>query len=257
MNYIDTHTHLYLNQFRRDIDLVIENSITNGVTKLLLPNISSKTTQSMMSLCKKYPDNCYPMIGIHPCDVNQETIDQELLHIEEMIKKEKFIGIGEIGLDLYWEKTTLDIQKKAFIFQIELAKKHNLPISIHVRDSFNEAIEIIETLNDNNLRGSFHCFTGNRKEAKRVIDLEDFYLGIGGVVSFKNSGLDNTIKDIDIKHLILETDAPYLAPVPFRGKRNESQYIVYIAKKIAEIQNIPLEKVAEITTKNSSDLFNI
>ena len=201
MNFIDTHAHLYSKKFKDDRNQVVENAINNGVTKILLPNISSQYTDSMMELCKTYPKNCFPMMGVHPCDVNQKNIKKELIHVEEMIQREKFIAVGEIGIDLYWENSTLDLQKEAFVFQIELAKKHNLPIVIHVRDSFSEVITIVEKLNDENLRGVFHCFTGNTEESKRIINLGEFYLGIGGVLTFKNSGLDNTIntnKEIEI-----------------------------------------------------------
>ena len=257
MKFIDTHTHLYLKQFSEDIDTVISNSISSGIDKLFLPNISSETTKDMLDLCKKYPETCYAMMGLHPCDVKSESMEKELLHVEEMLEKEKFIAIGEIGIDLYWDKSTLPLQKEAFIFQIDLAKKHKLPIAIHVRDSFNESIEIVESLNDENLSGVFHCFTGSVEDAKRITDLGNFYLGIGGVLTFKNSGLDKTIKEIDIKHLILETDSPYLAPTPNRGKRNESKYLLNIAEKLAEIHNITLLEVSGMTTYNSKNLFKI
>lgn len=257
MKFIDTHTHLYLKQFSEDIDTVISDSISSGIENLFLPNISSETTQDMLDLCEKYPETCYAMMGWHPCDVKSESMERELLHVEEMLEKEKFIAVGEIGLDLYWDTSTLPLQKEAFIFQIDLAKKHKLPIAIHVRDSFNEAIEIVESLNDKNLSGVFHCFTGSVEDAKRITDLGNFYLGIGGVLTFKNSGLDNTIKEIDIQHLILETDSPYLAPTPFRGKRNESKYIVNIAEKLSEIHQISLEDVSDITTNNALKLFKI
>ena len=197
------------------------------------------------------------MMGLHPCDVKIGSMERELSHVEEMLQKEQFIAIGEIGLDLYWDKSTIDIQKEAFRFQIELAKKHKLPIAIHVRDSFSEAIEIVEELNDENLSGVFHCFTGDNKQANRVIELQNFFLGIGGVLTFKNSGLDKVISKIDMKHLILETDAPYLTPSPFRGERNESKYIVNIAEKLAEIKSININTIAETTTQNARDLFKI
>jgi len=257
MNFIDTHAHLYSNKFTDDRNDVINNAIQSGVLKMFLPNISSEYTISMLELCKKFPENCFPMMGLHPCDVKIESMEKELLHVEEMLQKEKFIAVGEIGLDLYWDKSTLDIQKKAFRFQIELAKKHKLPIAIHVRDSFLEAIEIVEELNDENLSGVFHCFTGDNEQAKRVIDLQNFFLGIGGVLTFKNSGLDNTISKIDIKHLLLETDAPYLTPSPYRGKRNESKYIINIAEKLAEIKGISINEVGETTTKNARNLFKL
>ncbi len=257
MKFIDTHTHLFLNQFDKDIDLVINNAIASGINKMFLPNISSETTNSMMELCRKYPENCFAMMGLHPCDVKKESIDKELLHVEQMLEKNKFIAVGEIGLDLYWDKTTLNIQKEAFETQIKLAKKHQLPIVIHVRKSFNEAIEIVEKLNDDSLSGVFHCFTGDVGDAKRITDLENFYFGIGGVLTFKNSGLENTIKEIDIEYLILETDSPYLTPAPFRGKRNESKYIINIAEKLAEVKGVSLDKIAEITNKNASNLFKL
>ena len=257
MKFIDTHAHLYSNKFKEDRDNVIDNAIKSGVTKMFLPNISSKYTFSMIELCKKYQKNCFPMMGLHPCDVKIESMERELSHVEEMLQKEQFIAIGEIGLDLYWDKSTIDIQKEAFRFQIELAKKYKLPIAIHVRDSFSEAIEIVEELNDENLSGVFHCFTGDNKQANRVIELQNFFLGIGGVLTFKNSGLDKVISKIDMKYLILETDAPYLTPSPFRGERNESKYIVNIAEKLAEIKSININTVAETTTQNARDLFKI
>ena len=257
MNFIDTHTHLFLKQFDNDIDQVIENAIADGVNQMLLPNISASTTKVMLELCEKFPKNCFPMMGLHPCDVKKETVKKELAHVQQMLEKVKFIAIGEIGLDLYWDKTTLDIQKAAFAFQIQLAKKYNLPIVIHVRDSFNEAIDIVEELNDENLTGVFHCFTGSEENANRVINLGDFYIGIGGVLTFKNSGLDNTLEKIDLSHLVLETDSPYLAPSPFRGKRNESKYIVNIAERLAKVKDVSLEEIAEITSRNANVLFKI
>jgi TatD DNase family protein len=222
-----------------------------------LPNISSEYTKGMNDLCAEFPNNCFPMMGLHPCDVKAETSISELQHVQQELATGEYIAVGEIGLDLHWDKSTLEIQKKAFIQQIEWAKHYNLPIAIHVRDSFTEAIEIIEKLNDKNLRGVFHCFTGNTEDAKRVINLGGFYLGIGGVLTFKNSGMAKTIKEIDIKYLILETDSPYLAPTPFRGKRNESKYLVNIAEKLAEIHTIELSEVARITTENAKQLFGL
>jgi TatD DNase family protein len=257
MQFIDTHSHLYSEQFDKDRSKVIAQAINAGVDTILLPNISSNYTKGMLTLCSEFPNNCYPMMGLHPCDVTEESYDVEIAHVEKQLETGKYIGVGEIGLDLHWDKTTLEIQKKAFIHQIKLAKKYQLPIAIHVRDSFNEAIEIIESLNDKNLRGVFHCFTGDSKDAKRVNSLGGFYLGIGGVLTFKNSGLDKTIAEVDINTLILETDAPYLAPTPFRGQRNESKYIINIAEKLAEVYNISIEKVAEITTKNAKNIFEI
>ena len=257
MKFIDTHSHLYSDQFDQDRYEVITNAISSGIETILLPNISSKYTEKMLDVCRKFPKNCFPMMGLHPCNVSEANYDIEIAHVEKELESKNYIGVGEIGLDLYWDKTSLEIQKKAFIYQIKLAKKHKLPIAIHVRDSFNEAIEIIESLNNQNLRGVFHCFTGNFNDAMRIANLKGFSLGLGGVLTFKNSGLDKTIAKIDLKHLILETDAPYLAPTPFRGQRNESKYIINIAAKLAEVHQISVEEVANITTQNAKNLFKI
>ena len=257
MNLIDTHSHLYSREFKEDITQVIKNSILAGVNKILLPNMSSKYTTKMLNLCTKFPKNCFPMMGLHPCYVKNNTYLSELKHMEDEIKKGGYIAVGEIGLDLYWDASTLEIQKKAFIHQIHIAKKFELPVVIHVRDSFKEAIKIVEDLNDEKLRGVFHCFTGNIKDAERIIKLENFYLGIGGVLTFKNSGLDKTIRKIDSRYLVLETDSPYLTPSPFRGKRNESKYLVNIANKLAETHNTSFEEITSITTANARKLFKI
>ena len=257
MNFVDTHTHLYLKQFDRDRNDVIQGAIDDGVEIMLLPNIDQNTTEAMLKTCSSFPKNCFPMMGLHPCSVTNKNIESELSHVELELEKKKYIAVGEIGIDLYWEKKYLDAQKEAFSHQIKLAKKYNLPIVIHVRNSFNEAIEIVEKLNDDRLRGVFHCFSGDQHDAKRVINLSNFYLGIGGVLTFKNSNLDKAIESVDLKHLILETDAPYLAPEPFRGKRNESKFIVDIAKKLSKIHEEKIEDIATITTKNANALFNL
>ncbi|MBT4345734.1 MAG: TatD family hydrolase [Flavobacteriales bacterium] len=257
MKFIDTHSHLYSEQFDNDRTTALNEAIALGIDTILLPNISSKYTNNLLKLCNQFPENCFPMMGLHPCDVSEENFDSEMQHVEIELAKNKYIAVGEIGLDLYWDKTKLEVQKRAFIHQIKLAKQYQIPIAIHVRDAFDEAIEIVESHNDNTLRGVFHCFTGSIVQAKRVIDLKDFYLGIGGVITFKNSGLDQTIKEISLKNLILETDSPYLAPVPFRGKRNESKYLTKIAEKIAEIKNMTIKEIAEITTTNAKKLFHI
>lgn len=257
MNFIDTHTHLFASEFKDDIDIVVKNAINSGVSKMLLPNIDSSTTNNMLQLCNKYPQHCFPMIGLHPCSVKKDNIDKEILHVEEMLNKNKFIAIGEIGLDLFWDKSTLSYQKVAFESQIKLAKKYQLPIVIHVRDSFNEAIEIVEKLNNENLSGVFHCFTGNIQEAERIINLQNFYLGIGGVVTFKNGGINKIINQISLDNIILETDSPYLTPTPFRGKRNESKYLVNIAQKMSEIYEIDINEIANKTSSNAINLFKI
>ncbi len=257
MKFIDTHTHLFASEFKDDIDIVVKNAINSGVSKMLLPNIDSTTTNNMLQLCNKYPQHCFPMIGLHPCSVKKDNIEKEILHVEEMLNKNKFIAIGEIGLDLYWDKSTLSFQKVAFELQIKLAKKHQLPIVIHVRDSFNEAIEIVEKLNNESLSGVFHCFTGNIQEAERIINLENFYLGIGGVVTFKNGGINKIINQISLDNIILETDSPYLTPTPFRGRRNESKYLVNIAQKMSEIYEIDINEIANKTSSNAINLFKI
>ena len=240
MNFIDTHTHLFASEFDNDIDIVIKNALDNGISKMLLPNIDSTTTTKMLQLCDRHPNNCYPMIGLHPCSVKKDNLEKEISHVEQMLSQNKFIAVGEIGLDLYWDKSNLDLQKIAFESQIELAKKYKLPIVIHVRDSFDEAIEIVERLNDYNLSGVFHCFTGNLEEAQRIINLNNFYLGIGGVVTFKNGGINKIINQVSLDRIILETDSPYLSPTPFRGTRNESRYLLNIAHKMAELYNIDI-----------------
>ena len=257
MNFIDTHTHLFASEFDNDIDIVIKNALDNGISKMLLPNIDSTTTTKMLQLCDRYPNTCYPMIGLHPCSVKKDNLEKEISHVEQMLSQNKFIAVGEIGLDLYWDKSTLDLQKIAFESQIELAKKYKLPIAIHVRDSFDEAIEIVERLNDYNLSGVFHCFTGNLEEAQRIINLKNFYLGIGGVVTFKNGGINKIINQVSLDRIILETDSPYLSPTPFRGTRNESKYLLNIAHKMAELYNIDIEDIAKKTTKNAIDLFHL
>ncbi len=257
MNFIDTHTHLFASEFDNDIDVVIKNALDNGISKMLLPNIDSSTTKKMLQLCVRYPKNCYPMIGLHPCSVKKDNLEKEISHVEQMLNQNKFIAIGEIGLDLYWDKSTLDYQKIAFESQIKLAKKHQVPIVIHVRDSFDEAIEIVERLNDDNLSGVFHCFTGNLEQAQRIINLNNFYLGVGGVVTFKNGGINKIINQVSLNSIILETDSPYLSPTPFRGTRNETKYLINIANKMADLYNMDVEEIAKKTTKNAIDLFHL
>ena len=253
MNIIDTHTHLYLNQFNEDIDLVINRSKEIGVKKFIFPAIDSSHFDSMHSLKNKYPDNIYLMSGLHPTDVKEDFKD-ELDFIVDSLKTYDFVAIGEIGIDLYWDKSFLKQQQEAFKFQIRLAIEHDLPIVIHCREAFDEIFEILDKENCNKLRGVFHCFTGTLEQAKRAIDL-DFVLGIGGVVTFKNGGIDKFLNQIDLKHIVLETDSPYLAPVPFRGKRNESSYIVHVIEKLSEIYGLSKEEIAHITTKNAEKVF--
>lgn len=256
MHLIDTHTHLFAKQFEQDRSECVQRAINEGVQQMLLPNIDSSTISSMMELCQQFPQNCFPMIGLHPCDV-KANYQEELEIVERWLQKEQFIAIGEIGMDLHWDKNTQKIQEEAFRQQIALAKKYKLPIAIHVRDCFDEVLCIVDELNDEHLRGVFHCFTGTEKQAQHILTYGGFKLGIGGVVTFKNSGLDQTLKGIPLQQLLLETDSPYLAPTPYRGKRNESSYLLLIAQKIAEIYQISTEEVAAITTQNAKELFRI
>ncbi len=251
--FIDTHTHLYSEEFNADRANVIKKAISAGVTKLYLPNIDSSSVEGMLELEKTYPENCFPMMGLHPCSVN-ENVEAELTLVEEWLSKRKFSAVGEIGLDLYWDKTFFELQKMAFQKQIDWAMHYDLPIVIHCRDAFDEIFEIL-TANQKLPKGIFHCFSGTLEQAQKLISFNKFKLGIGGVVTFKNSGLDKVVELIDMKHLVLETDSPYLAPVPFRGKRNESGYLMMIAEKVAQLKNSSIAEVAEITTKNAEEIF--
>ena len=255
MQIIDTHTHLYLNQFKEDIDDVIARAKEIGVKKFILPAIDSSHFDSMHNLKNKYPNEIYLMSGLHPTDV-KENFKDELNFVENTLKTYNYVAIGEIGIDLYWDINYLTQQREAFKFQIRLAIKHDLPIVIHCREAFNEIFEILDKENCDKLRGVFHCFTGTLEEAQRAIDL-GFVLGIGGVVTFKNGGIDKFLHKIDLKNIVLETDSPYLAPVPFRGKRNESSYIIYVLEKLSEIYGISKEKIAEITSKNAEKVFRL
>ena len=255
MFYIDSHTHLFSSQFDNDRHQVVQKAIDQGVDKMLLPNINSKTLEAMHQLCQDFPQHCYPMMGLHPCDV-KDDYEEELKIIKSHLDKGKYVAVGEIGIDLYWDKGTLDIQKKAFRQQLKWAKEYDLPVAIHIRNSFDTIFEVLEEVNDQNLRGVFHCFTGSKEQGQKAIEM-GFMLGIGGVVTFKNSGLDKVLKELPLEKLLLETDSPYLAPTPHRGQRNESSYIPLIAQKIAEIYGVNIEEVAKITTQNAKKLFKL
>jgi len=233
----------------------MQRCFDNGVTRLFLPNVDSASIPMVFDLVDAYPENCFPMLGLHPCDVKENWQD-ELKTIKEAIPTRKIYAIGEIGIDLYWDKTTLDIQIQAFKIQIGWAKELKLPIVIHCRNSYDEVLEVLNEEYDKNLRGILHCFTGNLEQANKLIEL-GFYLGIGGVVTYKNSGLDKVVEQVDLKHIVLETDSPYLTPVPFRGKPNESSYLTYVAEKVADLHRLSVEKVAEITTENSKVIFGV
>ena len=255
MQIIDTHTHLYLDQFKQDIDKVISRAKENGVSKFIFPAIDSSHFQNMHNLKNRYPENIYLMTGLHPTDV-KENYKQELDFITKTLKNHNYVAIGEIGIDLYWDKSFLKQQQEAFRFQIRLAIKNDLPIVIHCREAFDEIFEILNQENCDTLRGIFHCFTGDLNQAKKAISL-GFLLGIGGVVTFKNGGIDKFLNQIDLNHIVLETDSPYLAPVPHRGKRNESSYIIYVLEKLSELYKIPKEEIALVTTNNAKKMFSL
>jgi TatD DNase family protein len=252
---IDTHSHIYSEDFNYDIDEVMQRSYDNDVKKHILPNIDSASIKRLLDLSDSYPYLCYPLMGLHPTSVSNDY-KEELEAVEYWLDKRKFYGIGEIGIDLYWERSYVKEQQDAFRYQIKLAKAYNLPVVIHLRNSFDEVYTIVKEEQDGNLNGIFHCFTGDREEAEKVIDL-GFFLGIGGVVTFKNSLLSQVIKSVDVENLVLETDSPYLAPVPKRGRRNESSFIVFVAQKVAEVYGVSVEQIAEITTANARNLFGI
>ena len=251
----DTHTHLYSNHFNEDLSLVMQRAFDSGVKRLFIPAIDSATTEAMYSLEKQYPDNVFLMMGLHPTSV-KSNFEQELEHVKREFSKRHFFAVGEIGIDLYWDKSNLENQKKAFKIQIQLAKKYKLPIVIHCRDAFDEIFKILESENDDDLFGIFHCFTGTEEQANKAISF-NMKLGIGGVVTFKNSKIDAFLNKIDIKNIVLETDSPYLSPVPYRGKRNESSYLPLVCKKLAEIYQLSEEEISLITTQNSKDVFGI
>lgn len=255
MNLVDTHTHLYLEQFDQDRDEVVQRAIKQGVNKMLLPNIDKDSIGAIWELCNKYPSYFYPMMGLHPTSV-KEDYQAQLDIIAQELNNREYIAVGEIGIDLYWDKTYARQQKEALLFQFDLAIEHNLPVVIHSRDSFNEIMEAIEEFNHPELRGLFHCFTGTEENAKKIIS-KGFLLGLGGVLTFKNSGLAEEIKNIPLEHLVLETDSPYLTPAPYRGKRNESAYVYHVAKNLAEVHNLSIDKVGDITSDNANNLFNI
>lgn len=251
----DTHTHLYSEAFDDDRKVAINRAINKGVTRFFIPAIDSTYTEAMLQLEKEFPKNIYLMMGLHPTHV-KENYKEELNHVEDMLAKRSFYAVGEIGIDLYWDKATLQIQQDAFKHQIKLAKQYKLPIVIHCRDAFDEIFEVLEDEKGDDLFGIFHCFTGTLEQAHQAISY-NMKLGIGGVVTFKNGKIDQFLNQINLKHIVLETDAPYLAPTPYRGKRNESLYILKVLEKLSEIYNISKEEIASITTQNSKQVFKI
>ena len=255
MNFTDTHTHLYYEQDAEKQAQLMDRCFENDVNRLFLPNVDIKSIAMINDLVSKYPENCFAMAGLHPCDVKEDYL-AVLDEIYKSISGRQIYAIGEIGIDLYWDKTTLSSQQDAFRKQIAWAKDLGLPIVIHCREAFDEVFEVLESERDEKLRGIFHCFTGNVDQAKQAIDL-NFYLGIGGVVTYKKAGLDGVLGEIAMENLVLETDSPYLAPVPFRGKPNESSYLIYIAEKLADIYGVSVEEIANITTENSKKIFGV
>ena len=252
---IDTHSHIYLPEFDADRDAMLMRAENEGINLILMPAVDQETYLAMLKTEESFPGKCFSMMGLHPCSV-KEGYKQELKKAEEYLEKRRFVAVGETGLDFYWNKTFAKEQSESFQTQIEWAKHYNIPVVIHSRNSIDECISTIKENQQGNLKGVFHCFSGDEKQSKAIIDL-GFYLGIGGVVTFKNSGLDKVMADIDMKHVVLETDAPYLAPVPFRGKRNECSYLKYVVEKLAEIKKLSKEDIAKITTKNAKELFSI
>jgi len=256
MKFIDSHCHLYLPEFADDLAAVIQSSCDAGVTRILLPNIDSTSWQPMLKLMANYPGICYSMAGLHPTSVLPETVESELAEVTRQLGNGSYIAVGEIGIDLYWDKTHQALQEEAFLYQVKLAKKHKLPVAIHVRKSFDEVWRILKPETGPDLKGVFHCFPGDENQARRAIEA-GFMLGIGGVVTFKNSHLQNVVAAVGPDHIVLETDAPFLAPTPYRGKRNEPSYIPIIAQKVAELCHTSIEEVAEITTANALKLFKL
>lgn len=255
MIFTDTHTHLYSEEFEQDRDAMMARAFDAGVTRLFVPSIDSSYTQKMYSLEEQYPGNVFLMMGLHPTYV-KENYKEELAHVERELAKRKFAAVGEIGIDLYWDKSTLGIQQEAFGRQIELAKQYSLPINIHCRDAFNEVFDVLESYKGDDLYGIFHCFTGDFEQAQKAIGY-NMKLGIGGVATFKNGKIDQSLNEIPLENIVLETDSPYLAPVPHRGKRNESSYTVLVAQKLAEIYNCSIAEIAAVTTQNSVDVYGI
>jgi len=255
MRFIDTHAHLYDASILPEIDQVLNNAVAVGVEKIIMPGIDSTCIDDMLLLETKYPNNCIAMMGLHPCYVKENYV-AELAIVEDWLSKRKFVAIGEIGLDFYWDKTFAEQQYKAFEIQMQWAIDYHTPIVIHTRNAMGETIEAVKPFAKNGLRGAFHCFSGSKESAQQIIDM-GFYLGLGGVLTYKNAGVAEAIKDIPMEFLFLETDAPYLPPVPYRGKRNEPAFMLEVAKKLAEIKQLPLHEVAEITTANAERLFGL
>lgn len=254
MQLIDSHAHVYLKEFKEDINLIIDRAKEAGVEAIYMPNIDHTSIDDMLEVAANYPGYCIPMMGLHPCSVTKH-FEKELYEVEEWLGKGGFAAVGEIGTDLYWDKTFWPQQQEVLRIQLEMAKKFGLPFVIHCRDSIDETIELIKPMNSGKLDGVFHCFTGTVQQAEEIIEM-GFKIGIGGVATFKNGGLNDVLETIPLENMMLETDSPYLAPVPYRGKRNEPSYVIHPCEKIAAVKNISVETVAAATTANSLTLFN-
>jgi TatD DNase family protein len=255
MHFIDTHAHVYAAELTSDLDLVMKNALAIGIKKIIMPAIDSSSLDAMLKVEQQFPENCIAMMGLHPCYV-KENYKEELKLVEEWIGKRKFIAIGEIGLDFYWDKTFTKEQHIVFETQMQWALELNLPIAIHTRNAMGETIEAVKPFAKKGLRGVFHCFSGSKESAEQIIGM-GFHLGLGGVLTYKNAGVAEAVKDIPMEYLVLETDAPYLAPVPYRGKTNEPAFMLEVAKKLAEIKSLPLHEIAAITTSNAEKLFGL
>jgi len=256
MYLIDTHSHIYQPAFDEDTDAMMQRALEAGVKKILLPNIDIESVECVHRLCDAYPEVCYPMMGLHPCDV-KENYKEVLDTLYTNFAKRKYVAVGEIGIDLYWDKTTLPYQIEAFKIQINWAKELQLPIVIHARESFDEIFAVLDEVNDDRLTGVFHCFTGTIEQAQKVIAYNGFIMGIGGVLTYEKSGLDKVVAELPMEYLVLETDSPYLTPKPHRGKRNESAYTHIVAEKLAQVKNISLDEVMRVTTENAERMFGV
>lgn len=252
--WIDTHAHIFAKEFDADRDDMMQRAQDSSIGKIFMPNIDHTTIDSMLELERRYPAVCYPMMGLHPCHVKKD-FEKELYIVENWLNKRKFSAVGEMGTDLYWDKTFWDQQVEAFTIQVGLAKTHNVPIVIHCRESIDQTLELVEKLQDGKLKGVFHCFTGSKEQAEKLVKL-GFYAGIGGVATFKKGGMENVLPHVPLDRIVLETDSPYLAPTPHRGKRNEPMYIPLIAQRVAELKNVNLAEVLNATTQNALTLFN-
>lgn len=256
LNFVDTHTHIFSSEFDHDRPQAIQRAKVSGVQSMVLPNIDSNSVDALLKTTSENPNFCFPAMGLHPTSV-MSNFEDELNLVEKYLDEHKFIAIGEIGIDLYWDKTFLEEQRVAFRHQLKLAKKHKLPVIIHSRNSFPEIFEIVDQENNNELRGVFHSFTGSLNDYFHIAEYGGFMVGIGGVVTYKNGGVDKVVEKIDVNHIVLETDSPYLSPVPLRGKRNESANLSIIAHKVADIKGLTIEQIAKATTSNANSLFSI